>query len=398
MSRMSPSDPNPSETAPAPPAPAAAIRPAPSRLSAGAMPPRRGGTLALAVLLGLVALGASGFVGWHVWQLEHNDRTGVQAVDGLQQRVATLETALNGTREERNALRQRMSDADAVNRALREEVLGVSERARNLEDAVANLSEQTLTGHDAMLLDEAESLLRMAKERYALFHDASSALTAYELADQTLAAVNDSAFSSVRQSLNAEREALVAIKPAARESDLAALAQMRGQLAALPLRPLDRPGAEAAEAGFWARARHALSNVVQIRRDSDAPFAVADGRIARDLATLDLAHAEAALLAYDDAGRRSALQRVDAMLTEQFDADAPEVIDAHRRIAAMLAEQGATTPAPQLGAALAELRNLRSVHALKPAAKEPAAAPVPGAPAAVPAPASTVHAPGATAQ
>jgi uroporphyrin-III C-methyltransferase len=396
MPGMSPSDPHPYETAPAPPAPAVAARPVAPRPSGAAVPPRRGGTLALAVLLGLVALGATGVVGWHVWQLEHNDRTGVAAVDMLQQRVDTLERALNGTREERNTLRQRMGDADAINRSLREEVLGVSERTRNLEDAVANLSEQTLTGHDAILLDEAESLLRMAKERYALFHDASSALSAYELADQTLAAVNDSAFSGVRQSLNAEREALAAVRPAAREADLATLARLRGQLDSFPLRPLDRIGTDDEKAGFWARAERALSRVVQIRRDSDAPFAVADGRIARELAMLDLAHAEAALLAYDDAGGREAIQRVDATLTAQFDATSPEVIDAHKQFAAMLAGPAATATPPQLGAALAELRNLRSVHALKPAAKAPTAAPAPAIDS--PAGASSAHAPGAVAQ
>ena len=56
---------------------------------------------------------------------------------------------------------KRLGDAAAVNRSLREELLGQSERTRNLEDAVAKLAEKSLSGHDAMLLDETESLLRM---------------------------------------------------------------------------------------------------------------------------------------------------------------------------------------------------------------------------------------------
>ena len=58
--------------------------------------------------------------------------------------------------DERRALRDRLRDADDVNRGMREELLGQNERLRNLEDAVAKLSEKSLSGHDAMLLDEAE--------------------------------------------------------------------------------------------------------------------------------------------------------------------------------------------------------------------------------------------------
>jgi uroporphyrin-3 C-methyltransferase len=381
---MTTSDSQPSEnTSPATP-PVATPRSTPLPRGNAGTPPRRGGALAAAILLGLVALGATGFVGWRVWQLESSDRAGGQTLAELRENVTALQSTVNGLREERTTLRQRMGDADAVNRSLREEVLGMNERTRNLEDAVANLSEQTLSGHDAMLLDEAETLLRMAKERYTLFHDAGGALNAYELADRSLAAVNDVAFSAVRQSLNAEREALAATHPATHDGDLAALAALRAALPELPLKPLDTPVDNGAPASFWQRAGHALTGVISVRRDNGAPIATADGRLARELAMLDVAHAEAALLAYDDAGRRTALQRVDAALASQFDADAPAVRDARARLAELLAH---TTSAPvQLGAALTELRNLRSVHALKPAKPE-----------AKPASSSTTHAPEAQA-
>jgi uroporphyrin-3 C-methyltransferase len=376
---MTTSDPNPTEntsTGPTAAAPSTVPRTAPLPRGNAASPPRRGGALAGSILLGLVALGLAGFVGWRVWQLETNDRAGGQSLAELRQNVTGLQATVNGLRDERNVMRQRLGDADAVNRSLREEVLGMSERTRNLEDAVANLSERTLTGHDAMLLDEAESLLRMAKERYALFHDASGAANAYELADRSLAGIDDAAFSAVRQSLNAEREALVAIRPASRDGDLAALAALREALPGLPLKPLDKPDAADAQAGFWQRAGHALAGVISVRRDDGAPIAAADGRLAREMAVLDVAHAEAALLAYDDSGRRAALQRVDAALASQFDGDAPAVRTARARVASLLANV-TRGPEPQLGAALTELRNLRSVHALKPPASTTAPAPAP---------------------
>src|SRR5690348_13402663 len=226
---------------PAAPVPAAAPRPAP------APAPRRGGTLALALLIALLALGLAGYVAWRQWQQMQG-----AAGDHLDQRVGHLEDTLTTLGDERSSLRQRLGDAEQVNRSLREELLGQSERLRNLEDAVAKLSEKSLSGHDAMLLDDTETLLRMGQQRYALFHDAQGAATAYGLADQALAAVNDGAFSGVRQSIAAEREALEQSVP--RTTAVDTLQQLRGALEKLPLKPQDASAGEA-QPGAWARIR-----------------------------------------------------------------------------------------------------------------------------------------------
>jgi len=353
---------SPTDTSPAAPAPAAAPSPAtPSRPARPVPAPRRGGgALAVAILFSLAALGVAGYTAWTVWGM----REDLGAANGLRGQVDTLQAGVDGMREEGANLRRRLNDADAVNRSAREEMLGVSERTRNLEDAVANLSERSLSGHDAMLLDEAESLLRMAKERFALFGDASGALAAYDLADKTLAAVNDSAFAAVRQDLAAEREALAAVAPAARANDLSTLADLRAQLPTLPLKRDEAKPAGDAQPGFWQRAGSALGSIVRVSHDDGSPVALADERIARELAALDVAHAEAAVLAYDDVGRDAALKRADASLAAYFDGDAPAVRTARSRIATLLASQ-ARGDAPKLGGALGELRNLRSVHALQ---------------------------------
>lgn len=348
-------DPVLAEPLPTRPLRPAAPRPAPQS--------RGGGSLALAVLLALIAVGASGYIGWRQWQQEH---AASQDVASLQQRVGSLETTLAGVNSERSSLNQRLGDAAAVNRSLREELLGQSERTRNLEDAVAKLAEKSLSGHDAMLLDETESLLRMASERYTLFHDAQGAAAAYALADQTLAAVNDGAFSGLRQSIGAEREALAKSQPASQASALQQLTELRGSLDSLPLKPLDSPAATQTP-DAWSRIGHALANVVSVQRDNGAPLAVADARFARELAALDLAQAQAALLAYDSKAYAAALQRVDSSLSTQFDDAAPAVQQA-RKTLAELARQLPTSAPVQLGAALTELRNLRAVHALSPAA------------------------------
>jgi uroporphyrin-3 C-methyltransferase len=353
---------------PSPPRPAkpAAKRPEPRS--------RGGGSIALAVLLSLIAVGVAGYVGWQQWQQMQNTAADSQNVASLQQRVGTLESTLSGVSGERASLDQRLADAAAVNRSLREELLGQSQRTRNLEDAVAKLAEKSLSGHDAMLLDETESLLRMGGERYRLFHDAQGAAAAYTLADQTLAAVNDGTFSGLRQSIDAEREALAKSQPASQASALQQLVELRGSLATLPLKPLDNPNTTAAP-DAWSRIAHALASVVNVQRDNGAPLAVADARFARELAELDLAQAQAALLAYDSQGYSATLQRVDVSLSNQFDAKAPAVQQAREAIAE-LSRQLPTTAPVQLGAALRELRNLRSVHSVKPSAENhpPAAA------------------------
>jgi uroporphyrin-3 C-methyltransferase len=92
-------------------------------------------------------------------------------------------------------------------------------------------------------------------------------------------------------------------------------------------------------------------------------LAVTDGRLARELMVLDLAQAQAALLAHDPKAWSAALRRADAGLASQFD-DRDEAVQQAR---ATLRELGGALPdnAPvRLGAALAELRNLRAVHAL----------------------------------
>ncbi|HEU4670570.1 MAG TPA: uroporphyrinogen-III C-methyltransferase [Dyella sp.] len=350
----------PNETAKVAPAPA---RPAASR---PAEPKGSGGALAVALLLALLSIAGVAYVGWQQWQQTRGDAAAAGTLAQLDTRVASLETSLKALDDDRRSLSARLRDADDVNRGLREEVLGQNERLRNLEDAVAKLSEKSLSSHDAMLLDETESLLRMGKARYELFHDAAGAATAYGLADQALSGVDDAAFRGLRQSVTAEHEALERAVASRDGAALAKLQQLRGTIGGLPLRPLDAPAASSS-AGTWARIGQALSSVVRIGRDNGAPMAVADARLARELVALDLAQAEAALLAHDEAAFRDALQRADASLSSQFDGTDAAVKTARGTLAGLIRDAAPGTPV-QLGEALTELRNLRAVHALKPSA------------------------------
>lgn len=351
------------------PAPAGA--PSAARRAAAREPARHGGTLALAMLLALLALAGTGYVGWQQWQQSRHGDARRQAVLDLQQRVSVLERTLAGVSSDGSSLQQRLDDAEQVNRSLRDELLSQADRLRALESAVGNLSEKTLSGHDAMLLDDTESLLRMGQQRYALLHDAQGAAKAYALAAQTLASVDDQAFAGLRQDIEAEREALLQSEPANQGAMLTMLGQLRGIAPRLPLKPLDQTGAPAR--GAWARIGHALASVISVRRDNGVPTMATDAALAHELLSLDLAQAQAALLAHDAVAADAALKQAAASLAAWFDPQDDNVKQARAHVAALLGQIKPAQPV-QLGGALAELRNLRAVHALSNAGVAPAPA------------------------
>jgi len=325
-----------------------------------------------------MALLAAGYVGWRQWQQRQSHVTDAQALHALQQRVAALETTLASVGGGRANLARRLEAADQLDRTLQATQQSQGDRLRQLEEAVGKLSESTLSAHDATLLDQTESLLRMAKERYELFHDAQGAAAAYALAAQTLAAVNDSAFAGMRQIIEAERRALLASQPTGQAEALDKLTALRGALPTLPLKPLD--ASAGASPSAWSRIGRALAGVISVQRDNGAPLAVADARFARELTALDLAQAQAALLAHDPKAWAAALQRADAGLASQFDEHAESVQQARATLKQLADALPDNTPV-QLGTALTELRNLRAVHALSniPAPAASTAAPLHGA-------------------
>lgn len=337
-----------------------------------AKPAPRGGSVALALLLALLALLASGYVGWRQWQQTQGQAADARALDGLQQRVSALETTLSSVSGGRASLAQRLDAADQLERGLQAAQQAQGDRLRLLEEAVGRLSETTLSSRDTALLDETESLLRMGKARYELFHDAKGAAAAYALASRTLASVTDGAFGALQQNVEVERHALLATEPEDQAEALARLTTLRGEVSTLPLRPLDAT-AGAPASGAWSRITRALGGVISVQRDNGAPLAVADARFARELVALDLAQAQAALLAHDPATYAAALQRADAGLAEQFDGQSDAVRQARATIKQLIAAVPRNTPV-QLGAALAELRNLRAVQALA-SSPAPVAAP-----------------------
>lgn len=355
------------DTLPPPRADDAPERKPPVRTVPGQRPPRS--TAGLLWLIALLALAAAGVALWRVYLIENGQSTAQAAARAeLVARLDELTRGAEQRKRELDSLRSRVADADGVNKSVREELLGLGERSRHLEDAVANLAEQRQSGRDALAMNEAEFLLQLAQERLALFHDAAAAAAAYKLADSALAAAEDPVFASVRQTIGAELQALDASKPLETQATLAALERVRAQLPALATE--HAANADAAQPSRW---QGFLAQFVHISHDTDLDATASrDVELTRTLTAIDLRAAQAALLARDDAGYKAALARARGGLATSFDAQA-----AATRVALAeldrLASQPLAPALPELGSALKELRNLRATRVLsQPAGKHAA--------------------------
>src|SRR5579875_2826723 len=312
---------------------------------AAARPPRRRMPAAsvLALVLAVIALLLAGYGYWSERRLA---RDTARRAGPVESRLSALEQTLAARTQQDQAYDHRLAVLESGLDGIRSDLHGLEQRTGNLETAFATLSGQQASAHDALLLDDAAMLLRTGQQRYELFHDADGALKAYALAIQALGQVRDPAYAPVRAAAASERDALAAAAPPSR---LAAPAVG----APLPAR-----------ASAWTRIVHAFGGIVRIERDNGAAPPVADAQFARELAALDLAQAEEALLAFDEYAYRSALRRVAATLAARFDGDDAAVRSARDRIAALLA-QHAGGPPPRLGGALAQLQSLRASAALR---------------------------------
>ncbi len=331
--------------------------PADSSVARAPVARSRGGVFAL--LIALVALVLAGFALWRVVALERGRGDTESALrEEMNRRIEDLARGVEQRKRDFETMRARLADADTVNKSVREELLALGERSRHLEDAVANLAEQRLTGRDALALNEAEFLLQLAQERLNLFHDAQAALAAYRLADSALAAAEDPVFSGVRQTIAAEMQALEAARPLETNATLAALDRIRANLATLP--PRREKTAAASEP--VSRLQTLLQQFVRISTDQVVETS-RDLDLTRALAAIDLRAAQAALLARDPDAYSAALARVRTALETAFDADAQPVKDDLAEID-RLASAPLAPALPELGSALSELRNLRATRAL----------------------------------
>jgi uroporphyrin-3 C-methyltransferase len=331
-----------------------------SASTASETPRRRRAPLVVLILLLIAAAAAAA---WWRFAPPRPDATAQFAA--VQAQVENLEHGIARMRGNQDTFRARLDDGEKVDASVRQQLLALGQRVQLAEDAVANLADRRLAGHDALALDEAEMLLTLGGERYSLFHDAPAAIASYRLADAALAEVDDAAFSTVRQSIAGEITALDDLHAADPQVLVVRLSHLRAQVPELARSgSLLPPVPAAADESMLARL---LGNFVRVSRDTDtvqAQSAVRDVSLARDLVALDLRAAQAAALARNDAGFRAAVAEARVQVAAAFDAQAAQTAAVLKELDA-LAQAQLAPPAPGvLGTALRELRNLRATHAL----------------------------------
>lgn len=321
----------------------------------------------LAALAGVVALVALLLAAWTTWRLQRVTHAEASQRQQNAATLANLHSQLAAGTQQAQAGNRRLANLESELDDLRANLQGQGRRIANLETGFATLSGQQQSAHDTVLLNDAETLLRSAEQRYELFHDSRGALKAYQQAIEVLAQVRNPAYAPVRASVITERDALAAAAPPSRQAALDELSALRNRLGALPLASLAPAAATSSGApGFWSRVGRAFSGIVTISREPGKAAPLTDARFARQDLALDLAQAQEALLAFDQANYRDALQNADAVLAAQFDGQDAGVKSARATLAKLLA-QHAGGPAPTLGGALAQLQSVRASQAPAPA-------------------------------
>lgn len=341
----------------------------------------RNAIVALALLLALIAVLLGGYAAWRATQFQHAEDARNAQTARFETRLVAAERDVAASDAQRQDFERRLNDVMSDDRATRDTLQGIDQRMRNLETVQAALTDQQANGHDALLLDDAEFLLRAGQQRYVLFNDAASALQAYSLAERALAQVQDPAYQPARVATANERTALAAAVPSSGQHAIDVLNALRTSVPSWPLAEPEVGSPSNQKSSLWSHLWHAFSGVLRVERDESAPLPAADARFARELTALDLAQAQAALLVFDDAAYRAALQRVEATLAARFDNSSPDVQVALADVRGLLAAKPLSSTPPQLGGALATLRDLRATHASKsialPAPSSTAGAPKP---------------------
>lgn len=332
----------------------------PSAVDAPRGPGRRSpslGVLAIAVALIALVLAA-----WTTWRLTRETRADAAQRQRDAATIAGLHNQLAAGNQEAQAGARRLANLESALDDLRSNLQGQGRRIANLETGFATLSGEQQSAHDTVLLNDAETLLRSAQQRYELFHDSRGALKAYQQAIDVLAQVRNPAYAPVRASVMTERDALAAAAPPSRQGALDELSALRNQVGALPLTSFAPASASSSAPGFWSRVGRAFSGIVTISREPGKAVPLTDARFARQDLALDLAQAQEALLAFDTTNYRDALKNADAVLAAQFDASDAGVKSARDAIGKLLA-QHPSGPAPTLGGALAQLQSIRASQA-----------------------------------
>lgn len=294
----------------------------------------------LALVLAIIAVLASGYVGWLV-----NSKRGLSDAKGrlvqVEQETATLQDLTAQMNQELTSLR---------------------ETQNTLTSGVQALHNEIGKGRRVWLIAETENLLVIAQHRLAYARDARQALAALRVADRQLQQLGDPDFQPVRKQMEGEIGSLEAYE----RLDLSGMAQRLGQLGnnvrALALAPepvYSGATGAGAEQGFFHEVWRDLRNLVSIRTTTEVrrPLLLAEQKyFLRENLRLMLYGAQVALLHGDIATVELNINAALQWLRNYYDLNTPAVQAAITELDTILKTRPANLP--DISASLKTLREI----------------------------------------
>jgi uncharacterized protein HemX len=325
-------------------APAPAVKKRASRRAPAADKPNRTGRFAagLALVLAIIAMLASGYVGWLV-----NSKRGLTDAKG---RLFQVE--------------QETAQLQELSAQMNQQLGTLRETQETLKSGVQSLHDEIGKGRRTWLVTETENLLVIAQHRLAYARDARQALEALRVADRQLQQLGDPDYLPVRKLLESEILALEGFE----RLDLSGMAQRLGRLGArvdtLALLPDPKPRAESAatgvgEQGFLREVWRDLRNLVSIRTTTDVrrPLLLAEQKyFLRENLRLMLYGAQVALLHGDFTTVELNIKAARQWLRDYYDAGTPSVQSAAAELDAILKTRAVNLP--DISASLKALREI----------------------------------------
>ncbi len=282
------------------------------------------------------------------------------ALRSLDARIATLGEELTASRAE---LEVRVDRAEAL-------LENLPARFAALERRVNAIQGSTREARENLLREEAEYYLTLANTELDVAGRWDSAISALQIADDTLRELGNPALRPVREAIADELIALNSVALPDIEGIVITLGGLLEQGPGLPLRPggpnrfaAPETGLEDAEPGLdrlWLGVRNALRSVVSVER-REAPIApvltAAEQQLARRQLQLELQLARLAATGARQEAFSAGVIAARALLEQDFDVESVAV----RNAVALLDELAQTNVAPvrpDIGGSLTVLRAL----------------------------------------
>lgn len=192
-------------------------------------PKKQNPLAALALLVALLAVVATVYIGWQFFQQAEQLQSLTADSQAYHQQTKKLKQSLQAARNEAIAAHaQRDQQRDQLASALQDANLVIAAHGRRLRSL-------TSTTTDDWRLAEVEYLLRLANQRILISQDSETALSLLTTADQILLTLADPRFFDIRKSIAEDRAALVLVSQQDLDGVFLRLSALTQQLEKLPL-------------------------------------------------------------------------------------------------------------------------------------------------------------------